>query len=275
MILNNKKIFYIFLFLIQGCFFLGILEVYDLIDNFFTLSKIIYALLYPVATFIIIYLILKSENQKNEIQRVKEFNLELRKQRHDFLNHLEIIYGLIDFGEIEKAQKYLELIEASVKVNSYLDKINNYHVGIILSSFAKKAEAKSVRFDLYGFDDFSRFPLSPTHTTTVMANLLKNSLENCERHGCVYIETEIAHGYFYMKISNDGKPIETIHGENFSAWQEQIYQGISSKGENRGAGMLIIKDILSQYEDCHLFVLDRERPSFLLKLKIAGEEKND
>jgi len=274
--LNNKKYFYGFLISIQVCFFFGIIKLYDLTESFLVVSKIIYSLLYPVATFIIIYLILKSENQNNEIQKIKEHNLELRKQRHDFLNHLEVISGLIDFNEIDEAKKYLELIEASVKIKSLIDKINNPYMSIIISSYAKKAEAKGVRFELYGFSDFSKFPLSPTHTTTIMSNLLKNSLENCEANGCIYIETEIIHNYFYLKISNDGKPIEIIHGENPSDWDKQIYQGKSTKGKDRGAGMLIIKEILSQYEDCNLCVLNRKNPSFMLKLKIIkGVKEND
>jgi sensor histidine kinase regulating citrate/malate metabolism len=221
------------------------------------------------------YLYTRHESQKEIIKKIEEFNLNLRKQRHDFLNHLEVIYGLIDFNEIDEAKKYLELFEASVKINSLVDKVKNPYMSIIISSFAKKAESKGVRFELYGFNDFLKFPLSPIHTTTVMSNLLKNSLENCRINDCVYIETEIAHGYFYLKISNDGKPVEILHGENFSDWQEQIYQGNSSKGENRGAGMLIIKDILSQYDDCNLIVLNREKPSFMLKLKITEGTEYD
>lgn len=269
-----NKYFYILLVSIQIAFFVGIIKVFDLTGSFPALSKIIYSILYPIATFIIIYLILKSDNQKFEIQRIEELNLELRKQRHDFLNHLEVIYGLVELNEIDEAKRYLESIESSVKINTLIDRINNPYISIILSSFARKAESKGVRFELYGFNDFSNFPLSPTHTTTIMSNLLKNSIDNCGENGCVYVETEIVQGYFYLTISNDGKPIEILHGESFSGWQEQIYQGKSSKGENRGAGMLIIKEILSLYEDCNLFVLSKEKPTFLLKLKmVAGDEE--
>ncbi len=139
-----------------------------------------------------------------------------------------------------------------------------------------KAESKGVRFDLYGFNDFSRFPLSSTHAVTVISNLLNNALENCGPNGCVYVETEILHGYFNLKISNDGKPIEIIQVENPADWQEEIFRGKSSKGKDRGLGLLIIKEILAQYEDCSLIVLSSEKPTFMLKLKIAGGvEDND
>ena len=155
-----------------------------------------------------------------------------------------------------------------IKNKSLVYKTNNPYVGAVLSAFAMNAESKWVRFDLYSLHDFSNFPLSPIHAVTVLSNLLKNSLENTKKNGCVYVETDIVNNYFFLNVSNDGKPIEIIHGNNFSEWQQQIYQGKSTKGENRGAGMLIIKEILSQYEDCNLYVLSKEKPSFMLKLKI-------
>lgn len=268
-IIHKSYIYGFFFILIQATFFITIiLSDKDLTVNFLLILIMVLSILYTFVTFITIYLYVKNENKKEIIIKLEAFILNLRKQRHDFLNHLQVISGLINCNEIDEAQKYLESIEASVKNTSLISKINNPHIGIIFSAFAMKAESKGVRFDLYGLNDFSKFPLSSTHAVSVLSNLLNNSLENCEKNGCVYVETEILHGYFYLKISNDGKPIEIIHGENPSDWGKQIYQGKSSKGENRGAGMLIIKEILSQYEDCNLFVLNRKTPTFMLKLKM-------
>lgn len=275
-IMNKSYVYGLFFVLIQATFFITIILSYkNLTENFLLLLITILSLLYPLITFIMIYLYLKYENQKEIIKKMEEFNLNLRKQRHDFLNHLQVIFGLIDCGEIAEALNYLKSIEASVKNKSLVYKTNNPHIGIVLSAFAMKAESKGVRFELYGLNDFSEFPLSYTHAVAVLSNLLNNSLENCERNGCVYVETEIVHGYFYLTISNDGKPIEIIHGENFHDWQKQIFQGESSKGKDRGAGMLIIKEILSQYEDSNFSVLDREKPTFMLKLKIVGGVENN
>lgn len=276
-ILNKKYVYGLFFILIQATFFITIILSYEnLAENFLLILIIVLSLLYPFLTFIMIYLYLKYESQKETTEKMKEFNLILRKQRHDFLNHLQVISGLINCDAIDDAQKYLESIEASVRNTSLISRINNPHIGIIFSTFAMKAESKGVRFDLYGFNDFSKFPLSSTHAVTVISNLLNNALENCRANGCVYVETEILHDYFYLKISNDGKPIEIIHGDNPDDWQKEIFQGRSSKGQDRGLGLLIIKEILSQYEDCSLFVLCREKQTFLLRLKIIDRmKKND
>ena len=268
-VIHKNYIYGLFFILIQIVFFTTIILSYkDLTENFLLILMIILNLLYMFVTFGLIFLYLKHENQKEIIKKMDEFVLSLRKQRHEFINHLQVIFVLIDCDEKDEALNYLKSIEASVKNKSLVYKTNNPHIGAVLGAFAIKAESKEVRFDLYGLHDFSKFPLSHIHAVTVLSNLLKNALENCEKDSCVYLEIEIVHGYFYLKISNDGKPIEIIHGNNFSDWQQQIYQGKSSKGKDRGAGMLIIKEILSQYKDCNLYVLSREKPSFMLKLKI-------
>ena len=275
-IINKNYVYGLFFTLIQATFFITIILSYkNLTESFLLLLIIVFSLLYPFITFIMIYLYLKYESQKETTKKMEEFNLSLRKQRHDFLAHLQVISGLIDCDDIDGAKEYLEKIEAATKNTSLISKTNNLHIGIVLSAFAMKAESKGVRFDLYGFNDFSKFPLSSTHAVTVISNLLNNALENCEVNGCVYVETEIVHDYFYLRISNDGKPIEIIHGENPADWQKEIFQGKSTKGKDRGLGLLIIKEILAQYEDCNLFVLNREKPSFMLKLKIAGGVKEN
>ncbi|MDF9407801.1 Spo0B domain-containing protein [Pelotomaculum isophthalicicum JI] len=271
-IITNKNYIYgLFFILIQATFFITIILSYENLTEHFLLTLIIVlSLLYPLITFIMIYLYLKYDSQKEIIEKIEDFNISLRKQRHDFFAHLQVIYGLIDCDEIEEAINYLKSIEASVKNKSLVYKSNKPQIGIVLSAFAMKAEAKEVRFELYGLDDFSKFPLSSTHTVTVLSNLLNNALDNCEKNGCVYVETETDKNYFYLKVSNDGKPIEIIHGDNPDDWQKELFQGKSSKGKDRGLGLLIIKEILSQYDDCNLLVLDREKPTFMLKLKIVG-----
>ena len=269
-IVTHKNYIYGLFFIIIQIIFLAviILSVKNMNQNFLLIIMIILNTLNIMVNIGSTFLYLKHENQKEINKKMEELILNLRKQRHDFLNHLQVIFVLIDSDEKDKALNYLKSIVASVKNKSLVYKTNNPYVGAVLSAFAMNAESKGVRFDLYSFHDFSKFPLSPIHAVTVLSNLLKNSLENTKKNGCVYVETDIVNNYFFLKVSNDGKPIEIIHGNNFSEWQQQIYQGKSTKGENRGAGMLIIKEILSQYEDCNLYVLSKEKPSFMLKLKI-------
>lgn len=39
--------------------------------------------------------------------RIEGLNTELRAQRHDYLNHLQVVYGLMELEEYEELKRYL------------------------------------------------------------------------------------------------------------------------------------------------------------------------
>ena len=42
------------------------------------------------------------------MKNLENLNLKLRAQRHDYMNHLQVIYGLLELGEYEDAREYME-----------------------------------------------------------------------------------------------------------------------------------------------------------------------
>ena len=41
------------------------------------------------------------------VNQMSEMNIALRAQRHDFLNHLQVVYSLIEMREYEEANRYI------------------------------------------------------------------------------------------------------------------------------------------------------------------------
>ena len=48
------------------------------------------------------------ENLQMSYQNLEKLNNTLRSQRHDYLNHLQVVYGLMQLEEYEELEKYLE-----------------------------------------------------------------------------------------------------------------------------------------------------------------------
>jgi sensor histidine kinase regulating citrate/malate metabolism len=267
--LLKNKLIYVLLIIGQIIIFITIINIYEnTFNHFITISINYLLLLYPITTLILVYYILKCGHQRDIIKKQEEYNKDFEKQKHNFLNHLEALSFLITKNDLDKVQFYLERIGAITTASSKVRQIKNPYVAGVFNNFITKAESKQVIFEIDSDSDFLDIPLSATHTTTVLSNILSNSLENCKSiEGYITIETENDNDYFYINITNNGKPIKIVNGNNKLKWQKELFNGKSTKGIHRGNGLLIVKEILEQYENCSLELVNKYTPTFCLKLK--------
>jgi two-component system, LytTR family, sensor histidine kinase AgrC len=52
----------------------------------------------------------QDEMIKGTLAQVEELNNTLRSQRHDFMNHLQVVYSLLELNEYPEAQNYLDRV---------------------------------------------------------------------------------------------------------------------------------------------------------------------
>ena len=95
-----------------------------LIVDTFDLNENLMNVLRPFATVALVMLIFegltsvrdgfiwKKANEQTEMlteafEQLDDLNEQLRKQRHDFINHLQVVYSLIDMQENEEAIRYI------------------------------------------------------------------------------------------------------------------------------------------------------------------------
>lgn len=267
-ILKNKLI-YIALIVCQVVFFVLIIRLNQHINNVFIMLMI---LMYPITTLILVSFILKCGHQRDIIKKQNEHTLTLQKQRHSFSNHLVTLSSLMNNNELDKANEYLKIIGNVTTNLAKIEGINNHYVASVLNLAILKAEKNKIVFKLNNISDFSNFPLSPTHTVTILSNLIDNAIENCEKEdGFVYIEIKEDEKYFNFTISNNGSPIKLYKkDDSLEKWLDKIQRLNRIKGNERGCGLLIVNDILKQYNDSELIIEDNEPPTFTLKLKIGG-----
>ena len=50
------------------------------------------------------------DNLVESCSQIQKMNSELRSQRHDYLNHMQVVYGMLELEEYEELHKYLEPI---------------------------------------------------------------------------------------------------------------------------------------------------------------------
>lgn len=188
----------------------------------------------------------KTEVKKlaEELTGVKKMAWSLRAQNHEFMNKLHTISGLIQLEEYDEA---LEFISDVAKVRNEISsiitqKIKDPSLSAILLSKYNKAEESRVKFKI---DEESSLKYLPEHMTSdeivsIVGNLIENSLDEVSNDGSgeIYIKIVQQKEYLKIRVRDNGPGIK-------EEYLDKIYeQGFTTKEEQRGHGMYIVKKII-------------------------------
>ena len=60
----------------------------------------------------------RNETLRESIENLSRLNDRLRMDRHDYLNHLQIVYGLMELGEYDEMDQYLRKFYRELQNNA-------------------------------------------------------------------------------------------------------------------------------------------------------------
>jgi len=179
-----------------------------------------------------------------ELTGAKKLAWSLRAQNHEFMNKLHTISGLIQLEEYHEALDFIsDVAKSRNNISDILThNIQNPTVSALL--LAKYAKAEECRVKLV-IDAESRLTRLPRYMTaedivSVIGNLVENSLDAVKNDGTGLIEIKVLQNDATLTIqvrdNGGGIPLDD---------QDKIYaQGFSTKKDQRGNGMYIVKNII-------------------------------
>ena len=181
------------------------------------------------------------------IRDLESLNTTLRAQRHDYLNHFQVVYGLMELEEYEEARTYLSpVFKEILKVGKAL-KTSKPAVNALLQ--AKLAEAEQNGIDLYLEirSDLAQLQMESWNLCKVLANLLDNAMRATMESGEKEKKVEVVIGEqeeeFQFLVRNNGPQIPE------DMLQEMWKQGVTTKKESgHGLGLYIVRKMLSENE---------------------------
>jgi len=168
----------------------------------------------------------------------------LRAQNHEFMNRLHTISGLVQLEEYSEAINYIDhLSQVQTSFSGILkDKIKNAHLSaILLAKYNKLTEAK-VELLVDDKSNLEEIPrgLTEDELCSIVGNLIDNSHEaliGCASPKVAVLVASTEEGLI-IEVSDNGPGIpEDIKEHIFEA-------GVSTKGDNRGMGLHIVKEIV-------------------------------
>lgn len=185
----------------------------------------------------------KNSNMEESIGNLENQNTTLRSQRHDYLNHFQVIYGLMELGEFQEAKNYLSPVFKDILKISKALKTSIPAVNALLQVKMQAAEEKEIDLFLEVKSDLSLISIEPWNLCKIIGNIIDNGLfilSDCENRKLEIEILEDEKEYFFYFRNNGPMIPEKIQSEIFK-------KGVSTKKEDgHGMGLYIVKNLAEQ-----------------------------
>ena len=186
----------------------------------------------------------KDNSMEESIKNLEDLNTTLRAQRHDYLNHIQVIYGLLELKEYEEAKKYLDPVFKDIIKLSKALKTAQPAVNALLQAKFEVCEKNGIDMYLDVHSNLKYISVEPWNLCKVLANLIDNAitaLAASDKSKRINIEIGENESNYIFSISNNGPMIPA----NLLA--DIFKPGFSTKKEDgHGMGLYIVSRIVKE-----------------------------
>ena len=183
-------------------------------------------------------------------RQLEDLNGTLRAQRHDFMNHLQVVYSLMEMDETAEAQDYIERVYGDIQRVGKTLKTAIPAVNALLAAKEADCAEKGITMELDFSSAWKDNPMPGWELCRVLGNLIDNardallSLPEAERP-VVGMRIRVSIGEdvqaFTFVVANNGPAIPP-------ELRESIFQmGFTTKSSGRGMGLHIVSELLREY----------------------------
>lgn len=193
----------------------------------------------------------------------------MRGIRHDFINHIQVIQGLLKLGKEDRAFEYVNSLTNEIESMELPLKVKNPALFILLQS--KWARAQNDKVDMHLFVDDDAFQkVSSIDMIKIMSNLIDNAFDATmllsESERFINIEVRSINSMYVFQVENIGPSIpKDVVTEIFNA-------GFSTKEERlgipRGDGLSIVKQVVGRYGGTIDVHSNRNTTAFSVKIPV-------
>ena len=179
-------------------------------------------------------------------RQLEKLNRTLRAQRHDFKNHLQVVYSLTEMAAYKDVQEYVQRIYEDVQsVGSHL-RTSVPAVNALISAKAADCAERGIdfRIDIQSLWDQMHIP--GWEMCRILGNLVDNAMDAAleRQSGGPWVRVFIGEDIrcWKLEVSNNGPEIPAAH-------RRDIFQpGFTTKSAGHGNGLSIVSDLLEKYD---------------------------
>jgi sensor histidine kinase regulating citrate/malate metabolism len=192
------------------------------------------------------------------VNQMSEMNIALRAQRHDFLNHLQVVYSLMEMKEYEEANRYIEQVYGDIQSLSQALKTACAPVNALLRAKIAEARQRDIQAEWEVHASWEALPLPAWEMCRVLSNLIDNAMDALEGRPDPRLWITLGEDVksYSFEVKNNGPAIpEKNLASIFDA-------GFSVKGEGRGMGLYIARETMRSADGDLTVESDKEFTAF-------------
>ena len=188
----------------------------------------------------------RHEEELTEAYRQLEvLNREMRAQRHDFMNQLQVIYSLIELEEPKEALSYMDRLFEDLRRVSRKMRTDSPAINALLDAKHENARERGILLEIRTHGTFGSFSLPSWQITRILGNLVDNALDAAEEsrndfEPKVGISLSEDNSQWTLSVANTG------HAISDSVLKRLFSPGVTTKARGNGLGLYNVRQILKE-----------------------------
>lgn len=218
-----------------------------------------------------IKLLNRNESLRESLDNLSALNDKLRMDRHDYLNHMQIVYGLMELGEYEEMNDYLRQVYKDLMKTGKAIKTSKPAINALLAAKAAEADAKQIDLCIEVKSDLKYLMIEDWELCKVLSNLIDNAvraLQECERENKqIRVDITETQEQYIFQVEDNGSQIP-------EEMQEKIFKKgfTTKKGEGHGMGLAIVSEILGENAGEMQLKSEEKATVFTVTFRKGGKE---
>ena len=179
------------------------------------------------------------------IDNLSRLNDKLRMDRHDYLNQLQVVYGLMELEEYEEMNSYLRKVYKELLKTGKAVKTSKPAINALLAAKSAEAETGGIEFLIEVKSDLKELHIEDWELCKVLSNLMDNAIKALEdsdiQEKKIRINITESPQQYIFSVENNGPEIPLEIRDNI------FKKGFTTKKEEgHGMGLAIVSEIVSK-----------------------------
>ena len=187
----------------------------------------------------------KNQELEEAYRQLENLNREMRSQRHDFANHIQVIYSLIEMEEPQEALTYIDRVYNDMRHVSRMLLTASPAVNALIQAKDTEAKTRGIEFAVSAKARWADEGMPVWEVCRVLGNLIDNAMDASESAGegeaprveLVLGEDEKS---WFFSVRNNGPEID-------EETKKKIFRpGFTTKRRGQGMGLFIVTRLMEQ-----------------------------